>query len=1105
MKPAASAGILLFRRRGSDLQVLLAHPGGPYWSRQDHGSWSVPKGIAEPDEAPEAVAAREFAEETGFELVTVADEPGRTAPRPRRGDAQERQGHPGVGGRGRPRPRRSPAPTRSRSSGRRAAVAGSADPGGGSRRLVRASTRLAGGPIPRRRLRRPARGGARLVSEIRQVSAAVARRFLVLRHLLAPPRSLPAEPRERAARHRSARLAPVRSARGRRPQPRPRAARAHRRLPARVDRPLAVRGPAPLRDVQQEPVTSCRSPSCRWYRYIWDRMRQPPRGAAPSTSTRRSSRSCSGASATQGTLLPRDVGPREAIDWYWRPTNQVRAILEALAEVGTLGIARREGNLRVYDLAERLFPAEVLADAPPRAGAAARTGCWRDIAAHGLLGAVGQPGALGRRDRLRGGSRRRSATELIDAGPARPRRRRRACKRRAVRRRRGPRGPRPGGARGRRWVATRRRRARRHLPRAARSAVLGSRPAAPAVRLRLRLGGLRPGARSGAGATTSCRSCTATGSSGASSRGIDRRARHAAASLGAVVGAGLRSAGRARVRRPRSPTRSRAHRDFGDLRRRSRFPPGTARHRRPARRAVRGALEVRGSKRAPVGRCAPRSRATAARRSTAPRATVKEASRWLRSAPRTSPGAATWSPARGMINYVTSGVFSRLPISWAARTSAAQRQDQPRGAPRRGPRRVLLDGLLGAPRQERHARRRSLDVQAEVTFDQRRERLEGRRASSHREGRRPGHRHGDVRAPRRGRQGELPDLGRAARATSSCPSSATLAGALSSRCSPAGAPSSIAAAAGSPLLAIVVAVGFGSLAGQRLDHLTSGGWLDPTSESAQVADRLEKRLRRRANRVHRAVPRRRPRRRRDVGGVPGRDRDALAPVLRGRRRHRRHRLRPDAGPAVHQHRRRRRPTCSSGSTSTRTTRSTSSTRSRLRSRRPPATTSTLTGFGPIQQDSARLSEAGPAARRDRLAADRGARPDPRLQLADRGRACRCSSPASRSRRRSGIIGLVAQQTEMSIYVLNIATMLGPRAGDRLLAVPHEPLPRGARPRPDRRAGGRARRRHGRQGRPVLRRRGRDRAVRAALVPGERPELDRARRRDRRPRLGASTA
>lgn len=73
---AQSCGILLFRHANGAPEVLLAHPGGPYWRGQDFGSWSVPKGIAEADEAPEAVAAREFAEETGFELVTVARDPG---------------------------------------------------------------------------------------------------------------------------------------------------------------------------------------------------------------------------------------------------------------------------------------------------------------------------------------------------------------------------------------------------------------------------------------------------------------------------------------------------------------------------------------------------------------------------------------------------------------------------------------------------------------------------------------------------------------------------------------------------------------------------------------------------------------------------------------------------------------------------------------------------------------------------------------------------------------------------------------------------------------------------------------------------------------------
>ncbi|HYK95050.1 MAG TPA: NUDIX domain-containing protein [Candidatus Dormibacteraeota bacterium] len=71
-----SCGILLYRHVGDQLEVLLAHPGGPYWKQQDYGSWSVPKGIAEDGEAVEAVAAREFAEETGFDLAAVTREPG---------------------------------------------------------------------------------------------------------------------------------------------------------------------------------------------------------------------------------------------------------------------------------------------------------------------------------------------------------------------------------------------------------------------------------------------------------------------------------------------------------------------------------------------------------------------------------------------------------------------------------------------------------------------------------------------------------------------------------------------------------------------------------------------------------------------------------------------------------------------------------------------------------------------------------------------------------------------------------------------------------------------------------------------------------------------
>jgi predicted NUDIX family NTP pyrophosphohydrolase len=60
-----SAGILLFRWRAGAVEVLLAHPGGPFWSRKDAGAWSIPKGEHGPDEEPLSAARREFAEETG--------------------------------------------------------------------------------------------------------------------------------------------------------------------------------------------------------------------------------------------------------------------------------------------------------------------------------------------------------------------------------------------------------------------------------------------------------------------------------------------------------------------------------------------------------------------------------------------------------------------------------------------------------------------------------------------------------------------------------------------------------------------------------------------------------------------------------------------------------------------------------------------------------------------------------------------------------------------------------------------------------------------------------------------------------------------------------
>jgi predicted NUDIX family NTP pyrophosphohydrolase len=63
-----SAGILLWRRKGGRLEVLLGHNGGPFWAKKDHGHWTVLKGEAEPGEELEEVARREFAEETSHDL-----------------------------------------------------------------------------------------------------------------------------------------------------------------------------------------------------------------------------------------------------------------------------------------------------------------------------------------------------------------------------------------------------------------------------------------------------------------------------------------------------------------------------------------------------------------------------------------------------------------------------------------------------------------------------------------------------------------------------------------------------------------------------------------------------------------------------------------------------------------------------------------------------------------------------------------------------------------------------------------------------------------------------------------------------------------------------
>ena len=66
-----SAGILLYRERGGETEVLLIKPGGPFWRNKDVGAWMIPKGAVEAGETPAEAALREFEEETGTKLASA--------------------------------------------------------------------------------------------------------------------------------------------------------------------------------------------------------------------------------------------------------------------------------------------------------------------------------------------------------------------------------------------------------------------------------------------------------------------------------------------------------------------------------------------------------------------------------------------------------------------------------------------------------------------------------------------------------------------------------------------------------------------------------------------------------------------------------------------------------------------------------------------------------------------------------------------------------------------------------------------------------------------------------------------------------------------------
>lgn len=218
------------------------------------------------------------------------------------------------------------------------------------------------------------------------VSRAVARRFLVLHHLLAPPRSLPAEPA--SVMHVVHRLGSLQF------DPLEVAGRNHDLvLLARIagyrrswTDDLLYRDRR-LYETYNKMLSLVPTAELPWYRLAWDRARSRHEQETFATHA-----ALVGELVERirqgGPLSSRDVAPRAAIDWYWRPTNQVRAILEALAESGVLGIARREGNRRVYDLVERLFPPALLAERRSEREQR-RHKLLSRYRAHGLLGRSG--------------------------------------------------------------------------------------------------------------------------------------------------------------------------------------------------------------------------------------------------------------------------------------------------------------------------------------------------------------------------------------------------------------------------------------------------------------------------------------------------------------------------------------------------------------------------------------------------------------------------------------------------------------------------------------------------------------------------------------------
>ena len=219
------------------------------------------------------------------------------------------------------------------------------------------------------------------------VSAAAARRFLVRRHMLAPARSLQAGldgVRTVFERLGSAQFDPLAVA-GRNHD-----LVLHARVadydPAWTNELLYER--RELFETYNKALNLLPTAELPWHRLSWaisaERHRDGVFARYASTVEAVLARI-----REEGPLSSLDFERGERIDWYWGPTSEVRATLEALTEAGVIGLDRREGNRRYFDLTERLYPADLLARSPDERSQR-RHRLLSRYRSHGLLGSGGQ-------------------------------------------------------------------------------------------------------------------------------------------------------------------------------------------------------------------------------------------------------------------------------------------------------------------------------------------------------------------------------------------------------------------------------------------------------------------------------------------------------------------------------------------------------------------------------------------------------------------------------------------------------------------------------------------------------------------------------------------